>query len=147
MKSLVKYIYILFFFLLVCWTLNNVNASPAPNQKQDCPGGICADTKSLMNWTSKMDVYKTLWIRKDTAENTTVMSFVQDIIHAATYFIWTVVTAALIVSWLMMVFSWADSSLRNKARSWFKYALIGLVVVILSIVIVRTVQFIAKGWS
>ena len=141
MKSIIKSIYISFFILLSWWTLINISSA------QECPGWICADTDSLIKWTSRMDVYTTLWIRKTTASDTSVMSFVQDIIYAATYFIWTVVTVALIVSWLMFVFSWADSSLRNRAKSWFKYSLYGLVIVTLSVIIVRAVQFIAQWWS
>ena len=129
-----------------------IPASAGGDTNPNCPGWICAKSEDLAQWTAKMDIYWTLWMAhksksSDDWSETSVMTFIQDIIYAATFFIWSVVTAALIVSWLLLVFSWADSSLRNRAKSWFKYALIWLVIVSLSVIIVRAVQFIAKWWS
>jgi hypothetical protein len=141
MKSLIKAIYTFILVVLCWWTILEVSAA-------ECKFGICADTKTLSNGTSQMNIYETLWMwHKNSNWETSVMTFVSDIIYAATYFIWTVVTAALIVSWLMFVFSWANSSLRNRAKTWFKYALYWLIIVILSVIIVRAVQFIARWWS
>ena len=75
------------------------------------------------------------------------MNYVQDIVLAATTFIGTVVTVALILSGLLYVFSSVDSSLKNKAKDGMKYSLIGMVVVMLSLVIIRLVQFLARGGS
>lgn len=146
MKLLLKTLYISMFLFFGLWLISNANA------EENCPWWICTDTKKLSNWTSKMDIYKTLWMEHKSEgwgwENeTSVMTFVQDIIFGATFFIGTVVTTALIVSGLLFVFSWANSWLRSKAKNWFKYALIWLVIVTLSIVIVRAVQFIAQWWS
>ena len=132
------------------WIIITAQAQEWWTDNTNCPWGICTDVTRLANWTSKMDIYKTLWMghkSKGTDWETSVMTFIQDIIYAATRFIWTVVTVALIVSGLFYIFSWADSSLRNKAKSWIKYALIWLVLVSASILIVRTVQFLAQGWS
>ena len=157
MKLLVKPLFIAL-LTIIGWFITipvSANAPTTPSQpvwtNPNCPGGICGDTKDFANWTAQFDIYWALWMghKSKTAEGqeTSVMTFIQDIILAATYFIWTVVTVALIVSWLLFVFSWADSSLRNRAKSWFKYALIWLVIVTLSVVIVRAIQFIAKWWS
>lgn len=75
------------------------------------------------------------------------MSFVQDIIMALTGFIGTVVTLALIVSGIYYLMSPIDSGNRAKAMKGIKYSLIGLVIVMASMVIIRLVQFIAKGGS
>jgi hypothetical protein len=157
MKLLVKPLFITL-LTIIGWFITipvSANAPTTPSQpvwtNQNCPGGICGDTKDFANWTAQFDIYWALWMshksKTDKGQETSVMTFIQDIILAATYFIWTVVTVALIFSWLLFVFSWADSSLRNRAKSWFKYALIWLVIVTLSVVIVRAIQFIAKWWS
>lgn len=144
MKFFAKIFLVTVLTLTSFWLTIDVSANA-----ENCAWGICATTETLANWTSKMNIYDTLWMShksKTWGSETSVMTFIQDIIYAATYFIGTVVTLALIASWLLYIFSWADSSLRNKAKNWFKYALIGLVIVTLSIVIVRTVQFLA-GWG
>jgi hypothetical protein len=144
MKFLAKIFLVTVLYLTSFWLTIDVSANA-----ENCAWGICATTETLTNWTSKMNIYDTLWMShksKTWGNETSVMTFIQDIIYAATYFIGTVVTIALITSWLLYIFSWADSNLRNKAKNWFKYALIGLVIVTLSIVIVRTVQFLA-GWG
>ena len=140
MKSLIKTTYTFILAVLCWWIILGVSANS--------DFWIKATTESLSNWTSQMNIYETLWMwHKNSNGETSVMTFVSDIIYAATYFIWTVVTAALIVSWLMFVFSWANSSLRNRAKTWVKYALYWLIIVILSVIIVRAVQFIARWWS
>ena len=150
MKHLVKPLFIAL-LTIIGWFIT-IPTSAEPNwTNPDCPGGICGTTEDFANWTAQFDIYWALWMahksKTEGGKETSVMTFIQDIILAATYFIWTVVTVALIVSWLLFVFSWADSSLRNRAKSWFKYALIWLVIVTLSVVIVRAIQFIAKWWS
>ena len=145
MKFLAKIFLVTVLYLTSFWLTINVSANA-----ENCVWWICATTETLSNWTSKMNIYDTLWMShksKTWGNETSVMTFIQDIIYAATYFIGTVVTIALITSWLLYIFSWADSNLRNKAKNWFKYALIGLVIVTLSIVIVRTVQFLAAWGS
>lgn len=152
MKLLLRTLYVSLFLFLGLGLLSNTNAEEKKAEKQeDCPGGICTSVERLTNWTSKMDIYKALWMdHKNESwgeKKTSVMTFVQDIIYGATFFIGTVVTTALIVSGLLLVFSWTSTKLRNDAKNWFKYALIWLVIVTLSIVIVRAVQFIAQWWS
>lgn len=72
------------------------------------------------------------------------MLFVQDIILGASMFIGTVVTVAFIVSGLYYVFSAADASYKKQAKDGMKYAIYGLVIVLMAIVIVRLVQFLAR---
>ena len=104
----------------------------------------------LINGGCSFSIYDALDIRKDAradGEETSVMSFVQDIIMALTGFIGTVVTLALIISGIYYLMSPIDSGNRAKAMKGIKYSLIGLVIVMASMVIIRLVQFIAKGGS
>ena len=96
-----------------------------------------------------LSVYDALWIRKDRApgERTSVMTFVQDIILGASMFIGTVAAVAFILSGVYYVFSASDASYKKKAQEGMKYAIYGLVLVTLAIVIVRIIQFIARGGS
>ena len=104
----------------------------------------------LINGGCSFSIYDALDIRRDArgaGEETSVMSFVQDIIMALTGFIGTVVTLALIISGIYYLMSPIDSGNRAKAMKGIKYSLIGLVIVMASMVIIRLVQFIAKGGS
>lgn len=109
------------------------------NINADCMGGV---------WCS-FSIYDAISIRKDRAawERTSVMSFLQDIILGASMFIGTVAAVAFILSWVYYVFSAADASYKKKAQEWMKYAIYGMVLVMLAIVIVRIVQFVARWWS
>lgn len=106
-------------------------------------------TESVIDGTSTFSIYDATKIKKDRApgERTSVMNFVQDIVLGATTFIGTVVTVALILSGFFYVFSTVDSSLKSKAKDGIKYSLIGMVVVMLALVIIRIVQFLARGGS
>ena len=94
-------------------------------------------------------VYDSLGIRKGRAEGerTSVMLFLQDIILGASMFIGTVAAVAFILSGVYYVFSASDASYKKKAQEGMKYAVYGLVLVTLAIVIVRITQFIARGGS
>ena len=76
--------------------------------------------------------------------DTSAMGFLQDAVLAPVIFIGTLVTVALIVSGLLYVFSGAESSLKSKAKNGITYSIVGLVVVMLSLVIIRFVQFLAR---
>ena len=94
-------------------------------------------------------VYDSLGIRKGRAEGerTSVMLFLQDIILGASMFIGTVAAVAFILSGVYYIFSASDASYKKKAQEGMKYAVYGLVLVTLAIVIVRITQFIARGGS
>lgn len=111
--------------------------------------GIDCDAGKLVNWQCKLNIYDTLWIResvRDQWEETSVSVFIQDVVLSATYFIGTVVTIAIIVSGLMFVFAWANSSLKAKAKNGLIKALMGMIIVASSYAIIRLVQYIAKWW-
>lgn len=107
--------------------------------------GIDLSTQCLVEGGCGMDIYKTMDIRKNRTEETSVMNFVQDILLGATYFIGTIVTVALLYSGFLYITSPVESGNKKKAQDGMKYALIGMVVVTLALVIVRLIQFLAKG--
>ena len=120
-----------------------------PKEPTDSPvNGITINEKCLLNGQCKYNIYDTLDIRKSvrtTGDPTSVGLFLQDIVLSATFFIGTIVTLALIVSGLMYIFAGAtgkDPSLAKKGISW---SLIGLLIVSSSYLIIRLVQYIAKG--
>lgn len=106
---------------------------------------ITMNEDCLLNWQCKFNIYEFLWIRKSIADNNSPELFVQDILLSATFFIGTVVTIAIIVSWLMFIFAGATGKDPTKAKAGLKNSLIGLLIVVCSYSIIRVVQYIAKG--
>ncbi|MBB1543587.1 MAG: hypothetical protein HG456_002385 [candidate division SR1 bacterium] len=111
--------------------------------------GITINTECMGGVGCGLSVYDSLGIRKGRAEGerTSVMLFLQDIILGASMFIGTVAAVAFILSGVYYVFSASDASYKKKAQEGMKYAVYGLVLVTLAIVIVRITQFIARGGS
>ena len=104
------------------------------------------NTECLLNGQCKLNVYKVFWIRKSNP-NPTVWWLFQDIVLAATSFVWTVVVIALVVSGLIFAFgsiSWKDT---KKAKTIMIDCLIWLLLVMWSYTIIRLIQFIATAWS
>ena len=110
---------------------------------------ITINTECMWGVGCGLAVYDSLGIRKGRAEGerTSVMLFLQDIILGASMFIGTVAAVAFILSGVYYVFSASDASYKKKAQEGMKYAVYGLVLVTLAIVIVRITQFIARGGS
>ena len=110
---------------------------------------ITINTECMWGVGCGFSVYDSLGIRKGRAEGerTSVMLFLQDIILGASMFIGTVAAVAFILSGVYYVFSASDASYKKKAQEGMKYAVYGLVLVTLAIVIVRITQFIARGGS
>jgi len=110
----------------------------------DYNAGISCNQDQLILWQCKMNVYDTLSIRQSEWE-TSVGIFVQDIVLAATMFIGTIITIAIVISGLLFVFAWANEQLAAKAKSGIINAFIGLILVLTSYTIIRLIQYIAKG--
>lgn len=111
--------------------------------------GIECCEEQLVNGQCKLNIYDTLGIRKsvrNTDDATSVGLFVQDIVLSATFFIGTLVTIALVVSGLMFIFAASSGKSPDKAKQWIMGSLIGLLIVVSSYVIIRLVQYIAKGF-
>jgi len=103
----------------------------------------------LINWQCKFDIYQTLWIRQSIPKETrsSPWIFIQDIILSATFFVGTLITWVLIISWLLYVFSWVNAGLADKAKKWITWSLIGLLFVVWSYAFVRLIQFLVTWWG
>jgi len=111
--------------------------------------GITCNPDLLTNGQCKLNIYDTLWIRKSVRNEedaTSVGLFVQDIVLSATFFIGTLVTIALIVSGIMFIFAASSGKDPANAKNWIIGSLVGLLIVVSSYVIIRLVQYIAKGF-
>ncbi len=111
--------------------------------------GITCDEDKLLNGQCKLNIYDTLNIRqnaRDKGDATSVGIFVQDAVLSATFFIGTVVTVAIIVSWLLYIFAAWSGKDPSNAKKWLIGSLVGLLIVVTSYIIIRLVQYIAKGF-
>ena len=109
--------------------------------------GIKMNSDCLVHGGCSLDVYKTLWMRADSGneDRTSVLSFFQDIIGAATFFIGTIVTIAFVWSGFQCILAGrnGDSSGRAKALKGMLYSIVGLIIVMSSYAIIRLVQYLA----
>lgn len=121
-----------------------VSFAQESSTNQDATMGIKMDDDCLLNGQCKFNIYQFLGIRKSIADNNSPELFVQDILLSATFFIGTIVTIALIVSWLMFIFAGATWKDPSKAKSGIINSFIGLLIVVCSYSIIRVVQYIAK---
>ena len=111
--------------------------------------GIDCDQTKLINGQCKLNIYDTLGIRKSVRnpeDATSVGLFVQDVVLSATFFIGTLVTVALIVSGIMFIFAASSGKDPANAKKGIIGSLVGLLIVVSSYVIIRLVQYIAKGF-
>jgi len=107
---------------------------------------ITINTDCLLRGWCSLNVYQVMWIRKSNP-TPTVWGFFQDIVLAATTFVWTVVVLALIVSGLIFAFwsiSWKDT---KRAKTILIDCFVWLLLVMWSYTIIRLIQFIATAWS
>jgi hypothetical protein len=71
-------------------------------------------------------------------------SIAQDVVVAATYYVWTVLTIVLLICWLWYVFaSWSGKD-TSKYKKWLIAAGIWAVLVRSAPAIVRLIQYIAR---
>ena len=127
-------------FFIFCTYLN------MPDTPADIGWWIGLDSECLTKWTCTLTINKTLQIKQDlSAEDDTLGTVVQDVFLWATFFIGTIATIGLIISGMMMVFWWASESQFEKWKTWFKYSLIGVLLVVFSYSMIRLVEYIAQG--
>lgn len=89
---------------------------------------------------------KIIWIDDQQQQDYTATSIAQDVVFAATYMVWTVLTIVIIYCWLMYIFaakSWKDP---KDYKDWLVKAVIWSLLVRWAYAIVRLIQYIAK-WS
>lgn len=113
---------------------------------QDAPdAGIELNSNCISDGSCKLQIYKTLLLRKDSGWDNTPQTFVQDIFLSATFFIGTMAAFGLVISGMLMVFWGAQEGMYEKGKKWFIYSIVGILLVALSYTIIRVVQYIAQG--
>lgn len=110
---------------------------------------IDCEPEDVLKWNCTINTDQLLGIKQNgsnISSRNDAGLFVQDVFLGATFFIWTLVTIALVRSGLKMIFSWGtDPKAYDEAKKWVKYSLIGLVLVIFSYTIVRLIQYMVWG--
>lgn len=133
-----------------CWE----TACPEEGETVKCSTYASAN-QTLWIWLNKdclvhgwcsLDVYKTLWIRQNSSEETrtSVLSFFQDIIGASTFFIGTILTIAFVISGFRYVMAGANGSDPAEAKKGIKYSIIGFILVMTAYAIIRFIQYLAS---
>lgn len=128
----------------ICTKKSNNNTQSAESYM-----GITCNEDLLTQGQCKLNIYDTLGIRKSVRNEddpTSVGLFVQDVVLSATFFIGTVVTIALVVSGIMYIFAASSGKSPDAAKKGIIWSLVGLLIVVSSYVIIRLVQYIAKGF-
>ncbi|MFA7298708.1 MAG: hypothetical protein WC010_03630 [Candidatus Absconditabacterales bacterium] len=126
-----------------------IESGNTPLAPSDSVMGISCSETQLTNGQCKLNIYDTLGIRKsvrNSGDPTSVGLFVQDVVLSATFFIGTLVTVALVVSGLMFIFAASSGKDPANAKKGIVGSLVGLLIVVSSYVIIRLVQYIAKGF-
>jgi hypothetical protein len=100
----------------------------------------------MINGTCSLSIYKTLGIRKSDP-NPSPDILINDIILSATFFIGTVATIAIIYAGRRYIRGGAtgDNGESSKGQQGITNALIGITLVMFSYVIIRLIQYLAKG--
>ena len=109
--------------------------------------GININSECLLDGSCSLNVYKVFGIRTEGGQNPSVSSLFEDVVLAATTFVWTVIVIALIVSGLIFAFwsiSWKDT---KRAKTIMIDCFVWLLLVMWSYTIIRLIQFIATGRS
>jgi len=102
--------------------------------KEDCLLWMC-------KWA--FDYKKIVGFEEDQPD-ITATSIAQDVILAATYMVWTVLTLVIIYCWLMYIFAARWGKDTNAYKRWLISAAIWAVLVRWAYAIVRLIQYIAK---
>ena len=101
---------------------------------------------TCLTWMCKwaFDFRKVLWIEETQPDGITGKSIVQDVIFAATYLVWTILTIVIIYCWLMYIFSARSGKVDSKYKTWLINAWIWALLVRWWYAIVRLIQYIAR---
>jgi len=143
MKKILVFLLGLFVSLTVftIWstTLGQENDTPGLSTKWGC-------LTWMWNWCFSFDNFIHWSGSKVTSTNKhkTVTTIAQDIILAATYMIWTVLTIVIIYCGLMYIFAARDGKDVSNYKKWLINAAIWAVLVRWAYAIVRLIQYIAK---
>ena len=95
-------------------------------------------------WKGCFTYEKAVWIKTSQEAHYTALSIVQDVIFAATYILWSVLTIILLYCGLMYIFAarwWKDTS---AYRKWLVNAAIWAILVWWAYALVRLIQYVSK---
>lgn len=94
-------------------------------------------------WKNCFRYTEIVWIDNE-SKKYTALSIVQDIIYAATYMVWTVLTAVIIWCgfWYIVASRWGKDT--NAYKKWLINGAIWAILVLWAYSIVRLIQYIAK---
>ena len=100
---------------------------------------------SCLTWMWKWCFHyeRIVWIDKEQPDYT-VTSIAQDILFAAMYMVWTILTVVIIYCGLMYIFAAKDGKDATQYKKWLIWAAIGAVLVRWAYSIVRLIQYIAE---
>lgn len=94
-------------------------------------------------WRHCFHYEKIIWIDEDQPDYTAV-SIAQDVIFAATYILWAVLTIVMIYCWLMYIFAARWGKDTSAYKKWLQNALIWSILVRWAYAIVRLIQYVAQ---
>ena len=94
-------------------------------------------------WKDCFQYENILWIDGYQKQNYSAFSIAQDIIFAAMYMVWTVLTIVIIRCGLWYILAARDAKDVNSYKRWLTNAAIWAVLVRWAVVIVRLIQYIA----
>lgn len=95
-------------------------------------------------WKGCFNYEELVWIKNMQTTKYTALSIAQDIIYAATYMVWAVLTAVIIRCGLWYIFAARWGKDTNEYRKWLVNGAIWAILVIWAYTIVRLIQYIAE---
>ena len=95
-------------------------------------------------WQWCMSIGKIIWI-EDEQPDYTPKSIAQDVVMAATYMVWTVLTIVIMYCGLMYIFASRDGKEVSTYKKWLISAAIWALLVWWAYAIVRLIQYIARS--
>lgn len=101
---------------------------------------------NIAEWDVKIDANSILGItshRVDSVSENNLTPLLQDIYFAATWFIGTILVVAIIRNWFQLIYKSDDTKQLDTAKKNITNAFIWLVIVMMSFIIVKFVQFIS----
>ena len=145
MKRFILWVLIIIFGVIPSFFLNNIALASDENPTTIWDIWLKLDESCLMwMWKWCMDTDRIIWIERERAWNITPKSIAQDVILAATYMVWTVLTLVIIYCGLMYIFAARDGKDTSKYKKWLINSAIWALLVLWAYSIVRLIQYIAK---
>lgn len=95
-------------------------------------------------WKNCFEYEKLIWIAGKQETKYTATSIAQDVMYAATYAVWTVLTIVIIYCGLMYIYASRWGKDPSSYRKWLVYAAVWAILVWWAYAIVRLIQYVAR---